>query len=142
MSAGSWVMVASARKNLLNGTFDLDTDTFKMALLASTAIITATTDDAFATVSANEVGTSSTGYATASLTLTLAGASTVTMDIGTDPMWTATTDGFTARYAVIYESGGNMLCFAPLESNSTDVTITTGNTLTVAAAATGVFTLH
>lgn len=134
-------MCASARKNLLNGTFDLDSDTFKMALLASTAVITATTDDAFATVSGDEVSTSSTGYAAASLTLAVTGASTAKVDIGTDPIWTATTDGFVARYAVIYEDGGNMLCFAPLESDSSDVSITTGNTLTLAAAATGVFTL-
>jgi len=141
MAAGSWVLVASARKNLLTGPLDIDTNTWQMHLLASTAVMAASTNDAFSTVSADEVSTSSTGYATASLTLSIAGGSKVTVDIGTDPVWTATTDGFVARYAVIAEASGTMLCFAPLESDSSDVSITTGNTLTVAAAATGVFTL-
>ncbi len=46
-----------------------------------------------------------------------------------------------ARFAVIYESGGNVLCYCLLDSSPADVTATTGNTLTVAANASGVFTL-
>ena len=47
----------------------------------------------------------------------------------------------TARFAVIYEVAGNVLCYALLDSTPADVTATTGNTLTVAAHASGVFTL-
>jgi hypothetical protein len=83
------------------------------------------------------------GYTTGgiAITLTLAGTTTVTVDISTDPVWTASGGSITARFAVIYEVGGNVLCYALLDSTPADVTATTGNTLTVAANASGVFTL-
>lgn len=140
MAAGSWVFTSSGRRHILDGTFDIDSDTWFCSLLASTGVIAAS-NDAFSGVSVGEVLTASTGYASAAVNLTIAGTTLVTIDISTDPVWTATTDGFTTRYAVLHESGGNILCWAPLESNSTDVTITTGNTLTVAAASSGIFTL-
>ena len=37
MAAGTWQFTNTARTNLLNGTFDLDTDSFKMALFLSTS---------------------------------------------------------------------------------------------------------
>ncbi len=140
MAAGAWTLTSSSRRHLLDGTFDIDSDTWTMSLLASTGVIAAS-NDAFSGVSVGEVTTASTGYASTTINLLLSGTNPVLVDISTDPVWTATTNGFTARYAVIHESGGNILCWAPLESNSTDVTITTGNTLTVAAASSGVFTL-
>jgi len=140
MAAGAWRFTASGRAFLLDGTFDINSDTWTMSLLASAGVIAAS-NTSFANVSGGEVSTASTGYASAAINLILTGSTVVTVDVSTDPVWTATTDGFTARYAVIHESAGNILCWAPLESNSTDVTITTGNTLTVAAASTGIFTL-
>ncbi len=140
-AAGNWVFTNSSRRHLLDGGFDIDSDIWFMSLLASTGVIAAS-NDAFTSVSVGEVLTASTGYVSTAVNLILtAGTNPVVVDISTDPVWTATTNGFTARYAVIHESGGNILCWAPLESNSTDVTITTGNTLTIAAASSGVFTL-
>jgi hypothetical protein len=43
------------------------------------------------------------------------------------------------RYAVIYQSGGKLLCFCQL--SSAQFTVASPNTLTVLPAATGVFTL-
>ncbi|MEO7836209.1 MAG: hypothetical protein ABIS21_01045 [Acidimicrobiales bacterium] len=73
--------------------------------------------------------------------LNLAGTTTVTVDITTDPVWTASGGSIVARYAVIYEVAGRVLCYALLDSTPADVTATTGNTLTVAANASGLFTL-
>jgi len=73
--------------------------------------------------------------------LTLAGTTTVTVDVTTDPVWTASGGSIVARWAVIYEVGGNVLCYCLLDSAPADVTVTTGNTLTVAAHASGIFTL-
>ena len=39
MAAGTWTFPNSARTDLLNGTFDLDTDSFKCALFLSTSNI-------------------------------------------------------------------------------------------------------
>ena len=84
------------------------------------------------------------GYTTGGISmgaLTLAGTSTVTVDDPADLVWTAAGGSITARFAVIYESGGNVLCYALLDSAPADVTATNGNTLTVALNASGIFTL-
>lgn len=139
-AAGTWTFTNGGRTKLLDGTFDLDSDTFKMALLLSTSNIGASsTTHAGVT---NEVANGN-GYTTggASITLTLSGTTTVTVDIATDPVWTASGGSITARFAEIYEVSGNVLCYALLDSAPADVTATDGNNLTVAANASGVFTL-
>lgn len=140
MAAGNWTFPDASRKKLLDGTFDLDTDLWKMALCASASNIGAasTTYAALTGEVANANGYTTGGIA---ISLTLAGTTTVTVDIATDPVWTASGGSITARYAVIYEVGGSILCYALLDSTPADVTATDGNTLTVAAAAGGVFTL-
>lgn len=139
-AAGTWLFTNTGRTSLLNGTFDIDSDTWKMALFLSTSDIGAT-ETTYAGVTnehANNNGYTTGGIA---ITLTLAGTTTVTVDIGTDPVWTASGGSITARFAVIYEVSGNVLCYATLDSTPADVTATDGNTLTVAANASGVFTL-
>ena len=75
------------------------------------------------------------------ITLALSGTTTVKVDIGTDPVWTASGGSIICRFAVIYEVGGNVLYYSLLDNTPADVTATSGNTLTIAAAAAGVFTL-
>jgi len=140
MAAGAWTFTNGGRTRLLNGTFDIDTDSFKCALFLSTSNIGAasTTYAGVTNEHANANGYTTGGIAIA---LTLAGTTTVTVDITTDPVWTAAGGSITARFAGIYEVGGDVLCYALLDSTPADVTATTGNTLTVAANALGVFTL-
>ncbi len=140
MAAGAWVATNTGRTSLLNGTFDIDTDTWLMALFLSTSNIglTSTTYAALTNQHANANGYTTGGK---SIALTLTGTTTVTVDITTDPVWTATGGSITARFAVIYESGGNVLCYCLLDSTPADVTATDGNTFTVAAHTSGVFTL-
>jgi hypothetical protein len=140
MAAGAWAFPNGARTNLLNGTFDIDSDSWKMALLLSTSNIGAATTT-YAGVT-NEHANAN-GYLTGgnAITLTLSGTTTVTVDISSDPVWNATGGNITARYAAIYEVGGNVLCYCLLDSTPADVTATAGNPLTVAAHASGVFTL-
>lgn len=140
MAAGNWTFTDGARTRLLNGTFDLDTDSFKCALFLSTSNIGASSTT-YAGVT-NEHSNAN-GYTTGGIavTLTLSGTTTVTVDVSTDPVWTASGGSITARYAVIYEVGGDVLCYCLLDSTPADVTATAGNTLTVAMNASGVFTL-
>lgn len=140
MAAGAWTFPNSARTDLLNGTFDLDTDSFKQALFLSTSNIGSgsTTYAGVTNEHANGNGYTTGGIAVA---LTLSGTTTVTVDITTDPVWTASGGSITARFAVIYEVGGRVLCYCLLDSTPADVTATNGNTLTVATHASGVFTL-
>ncbi len=139
-AAGSWTFTNGARTKLIDGTFDIDTDTWKCALFLSTSNIGAASTT-YAGVT-NEHSNAN-GYTTGGIavTLTLSGTTTVTVDISSDPVWTASGGSITARFAVIYEVSGNVLCYALLDSAPADVTATTGNTLTVAANASGVFTL-
>lgn len=139
MAAGAWTFTNGGRTSLLNGTFDIDTDTWKMALFLSTSNIGAasTTYAGVTNEHANANGYTTGGIA---MTLTLGGTTTVTVD-GNDPVWTATGGSIVARFAVIYEVGGNVLCYCLLDSAPADVTVTTGNTLTVALHASGIFTL-
>jgi len=138
MAAGPWVFTNASRTSLLNGTFDIDTDTWKMALFLSTSNIGAgsTTYAGLTNEHANGNGYTTGG---AAISLTLSGTTTVTVDVATDPVWTASGAGITARFAVIYEVGGNVLCYCLLDSTPADVSVTAGNTLTVAAHSSGVF---
>lgn len=140
MAAGNWTFTNGGRTSLLDGTFDIDSDTWKMALFLSTSNIGASSTT-YAGVT-NEVANGS-GYTTggASVALTLSGTTTVTVAITTAPVWTASGGDITARFAVIYEVGGNVLCYALLDSTPADVTATDGNTLTVGSDGGTVFTL-
>ena len=139
MAAGPWLFTNGGRTSLLDGTFDIDSDTYKMALFLSTSDLGA----ASTTYPATNEHANANGYLTGgiAIALTLAGTTTVTVDITTDPVWTAAGGSIVAKFACIYEVAGNILCYCLLEAGGADVTVTTGNTLTVAAHASGVFTL-
>lgn len=141
MAAGAWTFTDAGRTDLLNGTFDLDSDTFLMALFLSTSNIGAssTTYAGLTNEHANANGYTTGGISMGSLTLS--GTTTVTVDDPADVVWTASGGSITARYAVIYESGGRVLCYCLLDSTPADVTATNGNTLTVALHASGIFQL-
>jgi hypothetical protein len=140
MVASAWQFTNTGRTSLLNGTFDLDTDSFKMALFLSTSNIGAasTTYAGLTNEHANNNGYTTGGI---DVTFSLTGTTTVTVDIVTDPVWTASGGPITARFAVIYEVGGNVLCYCLLDDAPADVTATAGNTLTIAAHTSGIFTL-
>ena len=141
MAAGAWTATSAGRTSLLNGDFDLDTDTFLMALFLSTSNIGAASTT-YAGVT-NEHANAN-GYTTGGISmgvLTLAGTTTVTVDDPADLVWTASGGSIVARFAVIYESAGKVLCYCLLDSAPADVTATSGNTLTVALHASGIFTL-
>src|SRR5690348_9119842 len=140
MATGAWTFTNGGRTRLLNGTFDIDSDTYKMALFLSTSNIGAasTTYAGLTNEHSNANGYTTGGI---SVTLTLSGTTTVTVDISSDPVWTASGGSIVARFAVIYEVSGDVLCYCLLDSSPADVTVTTGNTLTVAIHASGVFTL-
>ena len=130
MAAGAWTLTNTARTNLVNGTFDLDTDSFKVALFLSTSNIGAASTT-YAGVT-NEHA-SANGYTTGGIavTLVLAGTTSVTVSFSTNPTWTASGGSIVARFAVLYEVAGNVLAYCLLDSTPADVTTTTGNTLTI-----------
>lgn len=142
MAAGAWVFTNAARTNLLDGTVPIASGTFKMALYPSTSDLSVSSTT-YAGVSNEHANQGAPGDETGgkSVDLTLAGTTTVTADIATDPVWTATGGSIAAKWAAIYEVGADILCFALLDSGGATITATVGNTFTVAAHASGVFTL-
>lgn len=141
MAAGPWTFTNTGRTYLLNGTFDLDSDTFLVALFLSTSNLGAgsTTYAGLTNEHANANGYTTGGVNIGSLALS--GTTTVTVDDAVDVTWNASGGPITARYAVIYESGGNILCYCLLDDTPADVTATDGNPLTIAFHASGIFTL-
>lgn len=139
MAAGAWLFTNTGRTKLLNGTFDLDSDTFKMALFLSTSNLgpSSTTYAGLTNEHANANGYITGGVA---VTLSLSGTTTVTAD-STDATWNASGGSIVARFAVVYEVGGEILCYCLLDSTPADVTVTTGNPLTVQIHTSGLFTL-
>lgn len=140
MAAGAWTAVNTTRSKILTGQFAVG-DTYKMALFLSTSNL-AVGSTTYAGLT-NEVGTTNTGYSTGGIAvaLTQSGTTTVTVVMTTAPVWTAGSANLTAKWAAIYEVGGDVLCFATLDSGGADVTATSGNTLTVGSNGGTVFTL-
>ncbi len=113
MTAGAWTFTSAGRTSILDGTFDIDSDTWKMALFLSTSNIGAasTTYAGVTNEVANGVGYTTGGIA---ITLTLAGTTTVT---------------------------GNVLLYSLLDTAPADVTAPDGETFTVAGSPSGIFVL-
>lgn len=145
MAAGNWIVFNRAKLKLANGTFDLDTQTFKMALTTSAQALDATfvgtsTDCRYADLTA-EVASGG-GYTTGGKTLTATwtqATGTITFDCD-DQAWTSST--ITAKYAVIFADNTNddLLCVVDLDTGGGSVSTTAG-TLTITINANGVFTL-
>lgn len=144
MAAGAWQVFRRAKTKLLNGTLDLDSGTWKMALTTSAQALTddfagSSTDCRYADLTAEVAsgGGYTTGGKTLTPTVTRSGA-TVTYDVD-DQAWTIST--ITAKYAVIYADNTNddLLCFCELDTGGS--VSTTSGTLTVTINASGVFTL-
>jgi len=132
----------SFKETIGDGTIDLDTHTFKLMLTTSSytpsAAHTSTSDVT------NEVANAY-GYTTGGETLANVAWSqtdgTATFDAD-NVIWTASGGSITARYAVLYDSNGDdLVAYILLDETPADVTVTTGNTLTVAWNGSGIFTL-
>lgn len=154
MAAGTWKIYAKAKKLIGAGTITLGAGVFKMELhrtSASAAILVLSTRSLNTSIPAEISATG--GYVAGGRNLPPA---TGKWTVGTSAKqykFTYTTAGlvFTAnggnltniRYALIRNSTGagvgKVVCFCTLSTAA--FTITSGNTLTISPAATGVFTL-
>lgn len=150
MAAGKWKLYDQAKKRLADGTLDLDSNTFKMALFQSTSNCnTLSVGTGLYGDLTNELANAN-GYLTGGTALT---GVTWTNSSGTEtftctaPVWTASGGSITARFAVIYASGtlngvtNPLLAVCLLDTTPADVTATSGNTLTITPNASGIFTL-
>lgn len=145
MPAGKWKLYDTAKLNIGNGTTDLDSHTFKIALFTSSSDANTLTETVYSGLT-NEVANAN-GYTTGGNTLSgvtwTQTSGTATFD-ATDTTWTASGGSITARYAVIYDDTAAtkpLVCVCLLDTTPADVTATAGNTLTIQFNASGIFTL-
>lgn len=130
---------------MADGTIDLDTHTFKLLLTSSSYTPNASTHTVKADVT-NELSTAN-GYTAGGATLTTVtwnrSGGTVTFDAD-NVVWTASGGSIVARYAVLYSdtaASDELVGYVLLDTTPADVTTTSGNTLTIAWNASGIFTL-
>jgi hypothetical protein len=144
MAAGPWVIYNEAKLSLCDGTLDLDTQTMKVGLFLSTSNAGSATLSTAQYATLTNQHANANGYTTGGVTV----AATWTRSTGTctfdtaDAAWTASGGSIVARFAVLYSdtaTNKNLIAYCLLDSAPADVTVTTGNTLTITI--TNVFTL-
>ena len=147
MAATAWSMYNSFREYLGNGQFDLDGTSvnFYVALHTSAASANATNAALSTPASLGTEVANGNGYATGGLSVSgrtwAAGASAGVFRFdSTAVVWTATGgDISNIKYAVIYQSGGKLVCYSKLTTSQ--FTLSEDNTLTVTPSANGIFEL-
>lgn len=147
MAASAWQLYNDGKRYIGNGTIQLGVGNFKMALFTSASNASTFTISTFASLTSEISATG--GYVTGGKALVPATGQWTVGASAKQMKFTYSTVGltFTAsgaslnniKYAVIYQSGGKLLCFCQL--SSAQFTVASPNTLTVLPAATGVFTL-
>jgi len=139
---GPWVLYNDFKASVFKKKFDLTADSLKVALVTSTSnAISATLVSAQYANITNELttanGYTAGGATAASPTITGGGAtSTITFDTA-DVSWTGSSSGFTARAAVLYDdtaTNKDLIAYSLLDSAPADVTVASGNTLTIQIA--------
>ena len=140
MAASAWRMYNSAKQYILDGTVDLDTTIFKMKIVKGTAAanVSAYARSTFASITGAPSNMSQKTLTAVSITIGST-ASTARWDVA-DVVFTASGgDSTSCQYAVIGVSNGKAICWCRLSSAAFNVT--SGNTLTIAINASGVFEL-
>lgn len=143
MAAGAWTITNAYKTRILNGGgLDFDaTNALRCILLSSSSNIASGPADCYTggtgTAVTGELSTAN-GYTAGGYTLqgSLSGTSTVTSDTG-DATWTASGGSIVARYAAIYDNTAaskTIIAYCLLDSTPGDVTVTTGNVLTIGIA--------
>lgn len=151
MAAGAWTFYYSAKKHLMDGLIDLDTDTFNMALYtsasnAATAVATISTLAGVTNQVAAGNGYTTSGKAITAVTWGIGASSSEMRFDSTAVVWTATGgDINNIKYAVIWKVGVSanarkLLCYSQL--STAQFAVTSGNTLTITPSANGYFELN
>lgn len=144
MAVDAWVAYNSFRKQIGDGTIDLDSHTFKCALFLSTSNAGDVAQTSYSSLTNQH--SNANGYTTGGVTVTATwnySGTTATFDC-TDPAWTASGGSIVARWAVIYDdtpAGKSLVAFCLMDDTPADITVTSGNTLTLQINPSGVFTL-
>lgn len=146
MAASAWRIYDSAKEKLGQGAIDLSGGVFYMGLASAgfSATISNSARSTLASITAGLISAGGVTKAGRSLSAQTwaSGASAGERRFDcTAKIFTASgSDLSNVRYAVIWQSGGALLCWSKLSSAGFDVT--SGNTLTITPSANGIFELN
>ena len=144
MAAAAFLLYNTAKKYIMNGTIDLDTNALKLKLCTSASNASTFTLSTFASVN-NEIsargGYVANGDALASVEVTsVLSAKSYSLDCA-DLVFTASGSALNnVKFAVIGISGGKAICWSKLSTSQ--FTISSPNTLTIQFHANGIFEMH
>jgi hypothetical protein len=139
MAAAAWKVYNEAKLYMLNGTLDLDTGNWRMALYKSTSNASTYTLSTGASVSNVVNAAGYTGAKTLTVSVRQSTSATIVWDCA-DVIFTASgADVTSIMYAVIYVSGGKAVAWSKL--STAIFSVTSGNTLTVQINSGGIFQL-
>lgn len=137
---GAWTIYNTFKTQLGDAGVNFGSDTFKIALFTSSSIainaaVSPATYSAFAS-DGHEVANAN-GYTTGGVTVAVTWTGSSTLTLGSaNASWTATGGSITARAAVLYDSTtGQAVAYFLLDATPADVTVASGNTLTINNAA-------
>ena len=143
MAAAAWVFYNKAKEYMGDGTIDLDTDVFRLALFTSASNAATATLSTYASLTnqvANANGYLTNGKSVVKTWSAGASAGEIRWD-ATAVIWTAAGGSISAvKYGVVHVSGGQILCYSTLSTSQFSITDT--NTLTVTPSANGIFELN
>jgi hypothetical protein len=148
MAASAWTTYNSFSMWMADGTFDLDADSFGLALFTSASNAATLTNTVLANITSQVAQAN--GYTTGGATLanvTWTNSSGVAKFTSDPVVFTATGGNITARFAAIYKNGtangrvNPLVGYCLLDDTPADVTLTAGNTLTIVMHANGAFTV-
>lgn len=140
MAASAFNIYNEAKKYLVDGTIDLNTDTITIGLYKGSSNASTFTLSTLASVTVAVSG-GYTGAKTLANVVLTAGASAKQIKFDADDViFTASgADLASVQFAVIGESAGKAICWSKLSTAA--FTVTSGNTLTVQFNSAGIFTL-
>lgn len=140
ITAGPTILVDYARPLIDQGGF-LAADSYKVALLDSSsniATVAASATPTFASVTGEIAAVNGYSAGGVAVTLTKSGTTTRKWDF-TDPTFNADGGSLQARYACLYEVGGNVLAYWLLDSSNVDVIQVDGFPITLQINVNGLF---
>ena len=146
MTANAWAVYDVFLSQIHAEGHTFSTDDIRLALMYSSYTPATSTDTTFDVVDANELATTQ-GYTALGLSLPCTIATTagvLTLDSGTNPVWTASSGNLSARYGVIFNNTittNNLIAYSLLDNTPADVEATDGNTLTITINASGIYTM-
>ena len=143
-TTGTFNWYNKGKGKIVGGTINLDTPDVRILLTTSSYTPSATTHDYVNDIT-NEVA-GGTGYARFALVSEAKSEPTAGtwMFDSDDPAWVASGGSIVARYWVMYnynasDASAELIAYGLLDATNTDVTTTTGNTLSIIVPATGWF---